>query len=148
MTERPPCFRGSSGRFASSSTSASSPSFAITLAGVIPDKYSFKDYGNPILSAWNRSFMPLDLAIGTTGLTALRRAKRGRSWRSLAFVSLVLRSCSGVMVVSFWTLHGDFDPARWLANLFLLLYPFRYLSTLMRDLEPGGFPRPKWVLLT
>jgi hypothetical protein len=85
--------------------------------------------------------MPLDLAIGATGLTALRRAKRGRSWRSLALVSLVLTSCSGLMAVSFWTLRADFDPAWWLPNLFLLLYPFGYFWTLMRDLEPEGFPR-------
>ncbi len=106
--------------------------WAITLAGVIPDEYLFKDYDNPILSAWNWSFMPLDLAISATGLGALRRARRGQSWRSLALVSLVLTSCSGLMAVSFWTLHGDFDPARWLPNLFLLLYPFGYFSTVMR----------------
>lgn len=69
--------------------------WAITLAGVIPDEYLFKDYDNPILSAWNWSFLPLDLAVSATGLTALRRAKRGLRWRELALVSLVLTSCSG-----------------------------------------------------
>jgi hypothetical protein len=44
--------------------------WAITLAGVIPDEYLFKDYDNPILSAWNWSFLPLDLAISASGLTA------------------------------------------------------------------------------
>jgi hypothetical protein len=29
--------------------------WAITLAGVIPDEYLFKNYDNPILSAWNWS---------------------------------------------------------------------------------------------
>ena len=81
--------------------------WAITLAGVIPDEYLFKDYDNPILSAWNWSFLPLDLAISATGLAALRRAKRGLSWRDLALVSLVLTFCSGLMAVSLWTLHGD-----------------------------------------
>ena len=37
--------------------------WAITLAGVIPEGYLFKDYDNPILAAWNWSFLPLDLAI-------------------------------------------------------------------------------------
>jgi hypothetical protein len=46
--------------------------WAITLAGVIPDAFLFKDYDNPILSAWNWSFLPLDLAMSATGLTALR----------------------------------------------------------------------------
>jgi len=109
--------------------------WAITLAGVIPDEYLFKDYDNPILSAWNWSFLPLDLAISATGLTALRRAKRGRRWRGLALVSLVLTSCAGLMAVSFWTLRADFDPAWWLPNLFLLIYPLWFLrgSALSRD---------------
>jgi hypothetical protein len=61
--------------------------WAITLAGVVPEEYLFKDYDNPILAAWN--------------------------W-------------------SFWTLRGDFDPAWWLPNLFLLLYPLCFLPKLMR----------------
>ena len=110
--------------------------WAITLAGVIPDEYLFKDYDNPILSAWNWSFLPLDLAISATGLSALRRAKRGRRWKKLALVSLVLTSCSGLMAVSFWTLRADFDPAWWLPNAFLLLYPLWFLPALVRDSEP------------
>ena len=107
--------------------------WGITLAGVIPDEYLFKDYDNPILAAWNWSFLPLDLAIGASGLTALRLAKRGLSWRDLALVSLVLTSCSGLMAVSFWTLRSDFDPAWWLPNLFLLLYPLWFLPGLIRE---------------
>lgn len=79
---------------------------AITLAGVIPDEYLFKDYDNPILSAWNWSFLPLDLAISATGL----------------------------MAVSFWTLRGEFDPAWWLPNPFLLLYPLWFPPGLLRSL--------------
>ncbi len=110
--------------------------WAITLAGVIPDALLFKDYDNPILSAWNWSFLPLDLAISATGLTALRRAKVGLDWRNLALVSLVLTSCSGLMAVSFWTLRADFDPAWWLPNLFLLLYPMWFLPGLVRGPQP------------
>ncbi len=58
--------------------------WAITLAGVVPEEYLFKDYDNPILAAWNWSFLPLDLAISATGLMALRRAKGGLSWRRMA----------------------------------------------------------------
>ncbi|MBW1760639.1 MAG: DUF5360 family protein [Deltaproteobacteria bacterium] len=96
------------------------------------DEYLFKDYDNPILSAWNWSFLPLDLAISASGLTALRLARRGLSWRNLALVSLVLTSCSGLMAVSFWTLRSEFDPAWWLPNLFLLLYPLWFLPRLVR----------------
>lgn len=110
--------------------------WAITLAGVIPDEYLFKDYDNPILSAWNWSFLPLDLAISATGLTALRRARQGQSWSNLALVSLVLTSCSGLMAVSFWALRADFDPSWWLPNLFLLLYPLWFLPALLRNPQP------------
>jgi hypothetical protein len=81
-------------------------------------------------------FLVVDLAISATGLTALRRAKRGLNWRSLALVSLALTSCSGLMAVSFWALRADFDPAWWLPNLFLLLYPLWFLATLVRDSRP------------
>jgi hypothetical protein len=107
--------------------------WAVTLAGVIPAEYLFKDYDDPILQAWNWSFLPLDLGISATGLVALRRARTGRAWRSLAIVSLVLTSCSGLMAVSFWTLRQDFDPAWWAPNLFLLLYPLVYLAGLARE---------------
>jgi hypothetical protein len=113
--------------------------WAITLAGVIPAEYLFKDYDDPILQAWNWSFLPLDLGISATGLAALRRARTGRAWRSLAIVSLVLTPCSGLMAVSFWALRGDFDPAWWAPNLFLLLYPLFYLPRLMRENDAGSF---------
>jgi len=32
---------------------------AIALAGLIPDEYLFKDYGDPIFLAWNGSFLLL-----------------------------------------------------------------------------------------
>jgi len=38
------------------------------LAHVIPESYLFKDYDNPILQAWNWSFLPLDLCISFTDL--------------------------------------------------------------------------------
>ncbi|MBW2224881.1 MAG: DUF5360 family protein, partial [Deltaproteobacteria bacterium] len=47
----------------------------------------------------------------------------------------VLTSCSGLMAVSFWTLRADFDPAWWLPNLFLLLYPLWFLPGLVRGPE-------------
>ena len=111
--------------------------WTITLAGIIPPEHLFKDYANPILSAWNWSFLPLDFAISATGLLALRRAKRGGPWRDLALVSLTLTSCSGLMAVSFWTLRADFDPAWWAPNLFLLLYPAWFLPQVLRIRDPG-----------
>lgn len=107
----------------------------VTLARVIPDEYLFKDYDDPILSAWNWSFLPLDLLISASGLLTLRRARRGESWERYALLSLTLTSCSGLMAVAFWTLRSDFDPGWWAPNLFLLLYPLFYLPALIRGDE-------------
>ena len=50
--------------------------WVITLTGVIPPTYLFKDYHNPMLSAWNWSFLPLDLFVSITGFWSLRLASR------------------------------------------------------------------------
>lgn len=103
----------------------------VTLSGLIPPEYLFKDYHNPILSAWNWSFLPLDLLISATGLWSLRLFARGANWESAALVSLVLTFCSGLMALAFWTLRRDFDIAWWLPNLYLMLYPLFYLPSLL-----------------
>lgn len=106
----------------------------ITLLGIIPEQYLFKDYQDPILAAWNWSFLPLDLLISATGLASLLAHRQGRPlWRSLALLSLVLTSCSGLMAISFWVLRRDFDPFWWGPNLYLLLYPLFFLPRLMRQ---------------
>ena len=100
----------------------------ITLLGIIPNEYLFKDYDNPILAAWNWSFLPLDLLISATGLSSLWLWRSGSdNWRALALISLVLTACSGLQAVAFWILRSDFDPAWWLPNLFLLIYPLFFI---------------------
>ena len=95
----------------------------ITLLKVIPSDYLFKDYQNPILVAWNWSFLPLDLFISGTGLASLWLWKAdNQSWRPLALISLVLTFCSGLQAITFWFLRHDFDISWWIPNLFLLIY--------------------------
>jgi hypothetical protein len=104
----------------------------ITIFHLIPAELLFRDYTNPILIYWNWSFLPLDLAISTTGLTALWLFhKRNAMWQSLAIVSLTLTSVSGLQAIAFWLFAGDFNMAWWLPNLFLLLYPLVFLPRLM-----------------
>jgi len=111
----------------------------ITLAGVLPEAWLFKDYRHPILWAWNWSFLPLDLAISATGFLALALHARGRpTWLGWALLSLAFTVCSGLQAVAFWTLRRDFDPAWWLPNLYLLLYPWAFLPRLVR----AGIPAP------
>ncbi len=106
--------------------------WAITLIGLIPESYLFKDYHDPILMAWNWSFLPIDLAISASGFASLVLHRRGDSrWRSVALISLVLTFCSGLQALAFWSLRGDFDPAWWLANGYLLLYPLLFIPQLL-----------------
>jgi hypothetical protein len=96
---------------------------------LFPAAYLFKDYDNPILQAWNASFLPLDLMVSATGLGALwRQARGGVGWERLALISLVLTMCSGLQAVAFWTLRNDYDPAWWAPNLFLLVYPVFFIA--------------------
>lgn len=106
----------------------------ITLSGVIPDAYLFKDYRNEILNAWNWSFFPLDIFISVSGYLSLYFHRRGLAvWKRLALISLVLTFCSGLQALSFWTLRRDFDLTWWIPNLYLLLYPLFFIPRMMKD---------------
>jgi hypothetical protein len=105
----------------------------ITILHMIPAEYLFQDYQNPILVAWNWSFLPLDLLISATGLSSILLYQRGNAaWRSLAMVSLVLTLVSGLQAISFWVIRGDFMIEWWIPNLFLLLYPLFFLPSLLK----------------
>ncbi len=102
----------------------------ITLLGVIPGEYLFKDYNNPILWAWNWSFLPLDLFISASGLTSVYLwRQQNANWAPLALISLVLTFCSGLQAIAFWGIRLDFDISWWLPNLFLLLYPLFFMKS-------------------
>jgi len=107
----------------------------ITALHLIPAKYLYSDYTNPILIDWNWSFFPLDIAISATGLYSLYAVKKGLPiWRVIALMSLVLTSVSGLQAISYWILARDFDPTWWLPNLFLLLYPLFFIPRLIRSI--------------
>lgn len=109
----------------------------ITLLGLIPASYLFKDYHDPLLVAWNWSFLPLDLLISASGLGSLAMGRRGDSrWRGLALASLVLTFCSGLQALAFWSLRADFDPAWWAPNLYLLIYPLAFIPRFLRGEQP------------
>jgi hypothetical protein len=116
----------------------------ITILGLIPAEYLFQDYSNPILVAWNWSFLPLDLLISATGLTALYLyVKSNPNWQMLALISLVLTFCSGLQAIAFWIIRADFDLVWWLPNLYLLIYPLFFIPRLLiqarrtTELVPG-----------
>jgi hypothetical protein len=109
----------------------------ITALALIPPEYLYNDYTQPILVAWNWSFLPLDLAVSLTGFLALAQARRGRAWEGLALLSLAFTSASGLNALAFWVIRREFDPTWWLPNLYLLLYPLAYIPGLLRRLAPA-----------
>jgi hypothetical protein len=102
----------------------------------IPADWLYAGAGEPRVDAWNWSFFPLDLAFSVTGLAAVAASRKGSaSWRPLALISLILTMVAGGMAVGYWTLLGEFDPAWYLPNLALLIWPLAFLPGLMRDLS-------------
>jgi Family of unknown function (DUF5360) len=116
--------------------------WAITALHLIPPAFLFQDYTNPILTAWNWSFLPLDLFISATGFAALyAHQRRLEVWRSLALVSLTLTFVSGLNAITFWMIRGDFDPTWWLPNLYLLFYPLFFIPRLLKPSAQPTHPR-------
>jgi hypothetical protein len=114
--------------------------WAVSLAAAaglvhLPAALMYDGYGEARTTAWNWSFFPLDMAFSATGLAALGAARRGSGmWRPLALMSLLLTSVAGGMAVGYWALLGAFDPAWFLPNLVLLLWPALFMPGLVRGL--------------
>ncbi|AJT42219.1 DUF5360 family protein [Psychromicrobium lacuslunae] len=80
--------------------------------------------GEAIMQDWNWSFLGLDLIAIGTGLASLLLARFGHpSAATLMTISLALTSAAGLMALNFYALRCQFDPAWWLPNLWLFLFP-------------------------
>lgn len=116
----------------------------LTLGRVLPEAWMFHGHDDPVVAAWNLSFLPLDLAVSTTGLTSLAmRARCPEAARTLLTISLVTTSVSGLQAIAFWGFRGDFDLGWWAPNLFLLLWPIPYLSRLAWTADARANPTPR-----
>ncbi|NEN84564.1 DUF5360 family protein [Paenibacillus elgii] len=112
--------------------------WGITALKLIPPEWLYNDYTNPILVAWNWSFMPIDLFISLTGLYSLYLHGKGRSaWIGWSLISLVLTFSSGLLAISFWAVRGEFDPAWWTPNVYLMIYPLFFIPWLVSMLGSG-----------
>lgn len=101
----------------------------------IPADLLYANAHDPAVASWNWSFLPLDIAFSVIGLAAVGASRRNRPvWRPLALISLVLTMVAGGMAVGYWTLLGEFDPAWFLPNLALLLWPLIFLPRLIGQL--------------
>ena len=99
----------------------------------IPADYLYKDYHNPLMMAWNWSFMPLDVVLSLLGLYAIARFRSGhKDWVHWAIASASLTFCAGLMAIVFWAITLDFDLTWWIPNLFFMLWPMLYVPLLVR----------------
>jgi hypothetical protein len=107
-----------------------------TVLQLIPAEYLYNDYTNPILVNWNWSFFPLDILVSITGLTSLYLNKMNNGqWKVFALISLVLTSTSGLQAISYWIMAKEFDLMWWIPNLFLLLYPLFFITTIAKQFK-------------
>ena len=95
---------------------------ALSLVRLNPE-YMYSDYQNPLMVAWNLSFLPIDVAFALSGLVALLYPLSQKAKETLITISLTLMFCAGVMALSFWIILEDFNLFWWGVNLWLMALP-------------------------
>ncbi|CAM3237532.1 DUF5360 family protein [Tsukamurella hominis] len=107
--------------------------WAAIIAGAIPEQWRFRDYTNPVVQAWNWSFLPLDalaVGFGTAGLRLVRT--RPETGRIVLTIGCALTFCAGLMAISFWAFAGDVDLAWWGPNIGLMVVAVIVVADLAR----------------
>lgn len=105
----------------------------VTGLRLLPAAWLYAHHDDPVMVAWNFSFLPLDLVVSATGLAAVALAARADArWSRLALVSLAFTSASGLNAIAFWALRGDFELGWWLPNLVLLVGPWAFMPSLLK----------------
>ncbi len=101
----------------------------------IPHSWMYAHYDQAQVIAWNWSFLPVDIAFSTLGLSAVAAARRNAPiWRPLALLSLAFTMVAGGMAVSYWALLGEFEPGWFLPNSALVVWPLFFIPGLVRDM--------------
>lgn len=90
---------------------------------IIPPDQMYSDHADPVMVAWNWSFLPLDLGFAVLGLYGRFSVADPARKRQVELVALTLMFCAGLMALSFWSLRQWFDPLWWGLNLWLVLLP-------------------------
>jgi hypothetical protein len=86
----------------------------------IPPEWMYSDHANPLVVAWNWSFLPIDVLFAVAGLFARFGGLAAPRAEALSLVALTLMMCAGLMAIAFWAMRGEFDAFWWGLNLWLL----------------------------
>ncbi|MEQ1500721.1 MAG: DUF5360 family protein [Myxococcota bacterium] len=115
--------------------------WVVSATHLVPPEWLYADADDPLVVAWNWSFLPLDLAVSATGFAALAAVRRAPDVaRTLTVVSLAFTSASGLNAIAFWAIRGDFDWAWWAPNLALLVGPWWPLGRMIYGSSRGRTP--------
>lgn len=110
--------------------------WSVALLNLIPPEHAYKDYRDPVMSDWNYSFLPLDVAASVTGLASLYLAGSARRRHDLhlplMLLSLALTSAAGLQAVSFWALRSDWSLVWWIPNFLLFAFPVPAIVYVLR----------------
>jgi len=96
---------------------------------LIPHEWVFQNYDDPIVRAWNWSFLPLDIAASITGFMGIK----GKGNLALLVMSSTLTMVAGGMALAFWGIQGFFNLGWWLPNLFLFVAGLIFLVRLVNS---------------
>ncbi len=108
--------------------------WAAIIGNAIPEQWRFRDYTNPVVQAWNWSFLPLDLLAVGLGATGLRLVRTQPAiGRIVLAVGCALTFCAGLMAISFWAVAGDVDLTWWAPNIALMAVPTVVVLALVRS---------------
>lgn len=78
---------------------------------------------DPLLLAWNWSFVPLDVLAIAAGLLCSVLPEDHRWSVPLFIAALALTHAAGLMAVSFFALWGTWDWSWWVVNVWLAVIP-------------------------
>ncbi len=111
----------------------------------IPMSYLYANYDQPMVVAWNWSYLGVDLAFSFLGLAAVRAARKGNPiWRPLALLSLAFTMSAGGMAISYWSIMGEYDLSWYLPNLALVIWPLFFLPGLIKGTAQQA-PQPSAI---
>ncbi|MEV0046346.1 DUF5360 family protein [Nocardia rhamnosiphila] len=92
---------------------------------------------DPFLQQWNWSFLGLDLAAIGLGLGSLLLVRRRpAAGERLMLVSLTATAAAGVMALNFYLVRCEFDPAWWIPNGWLVLFPAVAITAILITTPP------------